>query len=181
MKRPAAILLLVLCFAIPTQAQDTVGNHTFKKVFLELRYQNGMMPEGFSTGRKSSFCTGIGGQLAYVPSRWGVYGALQYMSVYSKPNLGFCIGGVYRVTSPHNWIDLQLYGGIADGEHPGIDFGLRLAPRSKVGRMKYSLWSLTAGIDYQSHTPFFTLGLSLGTIGTLSLSTLLTGLILESM
>ena len=171
MKRLTAILLLLLCVAHQAYAQDSIGNPTFHKFFLEPRIQIGTGHTDPDFLGQFDLSTGIGLQATYINDRWGGYGVLQYIEDWNLQTVGICSGAVYRLTSPNNWVDCQLYGGIAVGPRLGYDFGIRLAPRAKVGRKGFCWWSATAGISHQTDYFFLTLGLSIGTASSVTAAT----------
>ncbi|MCR5445718.1 MAG: hypothetical protein K6E96_08625 [Bacteroidales bacterium] len=98
----------------------------------------------------------LGAQLAWVPQRWGIYGS----GCISRYNCDFSVGPVWRMSDCGNWIDWQLYGGLAFSYlSVGAEMGVRMASPKLWGDFCWTSFSLTVGRIHQ--TNYVALGLSL--------------------
>lgn len=123
----------------------TVRND-FNQVFLETRLMVGQLD------------VSVGFDVAYVfPSDWGIYASWMWGHYYDWPSMG----AVYRLSSPGDDLDWQLYGGLVFGPAAGLEGGVRLA-FDNWGRNNLSWWSLNMGVMEVQGYSFLTLGCSLG-------------------
>lgn len=83
----------------------------------------------------------LGGQLAWVPRRWGVYGSgsLGFTRGY------FSAGPVWRMSDCGQTIDWQLYGGLVMSHRMGGEVGLRIGAPKLWGDFCWTSFSLTLG------------------------------------
>lgn len=97
----------------------------------------------------------FGGQVAWMPRRWGVYasglvgGRHGYLSA----------GPVLRLSDCGNWIDWHLYGGLSVSRTLGAELGVRMASPKLWGDFCWTSFSFTMG--HVNGYNYVTLGLSL--------------------
>lgn len=108
----------------------------------------------------------IGGQLAYVPQRWGAYmgGGLGFQGGYFKA------GPVWRMSDCGDGIDWQLFAGVNLCRHPGAEIGLRMGAPRLWGNFCWTSYSMSVG--YANRTGYITLGFSLSLSAILALTIL---------
>ena len=97
----------------------------------------------------------LGGQLAYVPQRWGAYlgGNVGLQGPYIKA------GPVWRMSDCSNEIDWHLYAGVNICRRPGAEIGLRMAAPRMWSNFCWTSYSMTFG--YANNMGYITLGFSL--------------------
>lgn len=114
----------------------------------------------------------LGGHIAYIPQQWGGYVAVMnsldyYPSEFLlSPSDWYAVGAAFRCSDPRDLADFQLYGGLMFHEGAGCELGLRYATDNYFGNRGLSWWSFSFSLGYVNHTSFFTVGLSLGIVGT---------------
>ena len=189
MKRLSIIVLLLLLGSVGAWAQnrggnvlgapvyyDTLGNvigqsapadslyhrpkhhfhnrleNDFSSVFVECNYQFG------------SRDFAIGGQVAWVPQRWGFYSGIQ-----GGVRQGyFTVGPVARLSDCGSWIDWQMYAGMVVSRRVGAEVGFRMGAPRMWGDFCWS--SATCAVGYVNGYSYFKLGLSLTFSGVVALS-----------
>ena len=97
----------------------------------------------------------LGGQLAWVPSRWGVYGS----GCIGHLDGRISVGPVWRMSDCGNWIDWQLYGGLTVSRRLGGEIGIRMASPEIWGDFCWTSVSLSVG--HVNGYNYVALGLSL--------------------
>ena len=99
----------------------------------------------------------FGGQLAWIPQRWGVYGS----SVIGPGCCHLSLGPVWRVSDCGNRVDCQIYGGLASEllSSLGAEVGIRLAAPKQWSDFCWTSVSVTVGHVHE--TNYVILGFSL--------------------
>lgn len=144
----------------PKNPYRTFG-HNFNKLFVE-----GMLLAP-SYGNIA-----LGAHMAYVPQQWGAYVAVMnsvdyYPSEFLlSPSDWYAVGAAFRCSDPRDLADFQLYGGLMFHEGAGCELGLRYACDNYFGNGGFSWWSVSLSLGYVNNNSFFTLGLSMGIVGT---------------
>lgn len=106
----------------------------------------------------------LGGQLAWVPQRWGIYGS----GLVGVRHAYFSAGPVWRMSDCGNWIDWQLYGGLVVSRHLGGEVGLRMGSPELWGDFCWTSFSITVG--HVNGMNYVTLGFSLTLTSIVALS-----------
>lgn len=106
----------------------------------------------------------LGGQVAYVPQRWGAYvgGAMGFMGAYVKA------GPVWRLSDCGNDIDWQLFAGVNICRHLGAEIGLRMGAPRMWGNFCWTSYSMSVG--YANRMSYITLGFSLSLTAIMALT-----------
>lgn len=98
----------------------------------------------------------FGCQVAWVPNRWGIYGS----ACVNWERCDFSVGPVWRLSDCGNWIDWQLFGGLACSRYAlGAEVGIRMAAPRLRSDFCWTSVSMTIGRMQESN--YVTLGLSL--------------------
>lgn len=110
----------------------------------------------------------FGGNITYLPKRWGFYvsalGGLHHSYL--------TLGAALRLSSPSASLDWQLYGGVGGGgRHLGGEVGIRMALPKRSG--KFCWTSVSMGYANFGGYGFITAGLSLDMIGLMGATLLL--------
>lgn len=103
----------------------------------------------------SAYDIALGGQMVWVPRRWGVYAS----GLVGERRGYFSAGPVWRMSDCGNWIDWQLYGGLTVSRHLGGEVGIRMGAPKLWGDFCWTSMSLSVG--YVNGYNYVTLGLSL--------------------
>ena len=97
----------------------------------------------------------FGGQMAWVPRRWGVYAS----GLVGGNAYYLAAGPVWRMSDCGNSLDWQLYGGLTVSHRLGCEIGVRMGAPKLWGDFCWTSMSLTVG--HVNRNYYFTLGLSL--------------------
>lgn len=111
---------------------------------------------------------GLGGNITYLPKRWGFYAS----ALGGSRHTYLTAGAALRLSHPSAGLDWQLYCGVGGGgRHLGGEIGVRMALPKRNG--KFCWTSASLGYANFGGYGFFTAGLSLDMMGLLGLTAIL--------
>lgn len=178
MKRLVIIAVLLVC-CVPVWAQrernvlgapvyyDTLGNIIGQRDSTDTLYHRPR--HHFHNRLENEYCSvflegqtlfshndmALGGQLAWVPRRWGVYGS----ALVGFGHGYFSAGPVWRMSDCGDEIDWHLFGGLVFSRTVGCELGIRMGSPKLWGDFCWSSFSLSMG--HVNGASYVALGFSL--------------------